>query len=100
MYTAFWDDCYSLLFEGAATLVPMVHPHIDLSQFVTIGRVISHGYLATGIFPDRIALPVLISAVHGVGVSIADSILIEALVDFVSATERINLKRVLNATKF
>ena len=74
MYTAFWDDCYSLLFEGATTLVPMVHPRIDLSQFVTIGRVISHGYLATGILPDRIALPVLISAVCGLDVTIPEHV--------------------------
>ena len=97
MYTAFWDDCYSLLFEGATMLVPMVHPQIDLSQFVTIGRVISHGYLATGILPDRIALPVLISAVRGLDVTIPEHILLEAFVDFVSATERVTLRSAIDA---
>ena len=100
MYTAFWDDCYSLLFEGATTLVPMVHPQIDLSQFVTIGRVISHGYLATGILPDRIALPVLISAVRGLDVTIPEHILLEAFVDFVSATERVTLRSAIDALSF
>jgi len=100
MYTAFWEDCYCLLFEGATTLVPMVHPQIDLSQFVTIGRIVSHGYLATGILPDRIALPVLISALHGPDVTIPDHILIEAFVDYVSATERLTLKSAFDSPSF
>jgi len=48
-----------------------------------IGRVMSHGYLATGILlPDRIALPVLIIAPLG------HSRYIEALMDFLRITDR------------
>ena len=45
----------------------------------------SHGYLATGILPDRIALPVLIIALLGPGTVILDQVLpniyIEAFID-------------------
>jgi len=51
----------------------MVHPEVDLAQLIIIGKIISHGYLTTGILPDRIALPVLIASVLGPGVSIPDN---------------------------
>jgi len=95
MYTAFWDQCYSKLFEDSTTLVPMVHPGMDFTQFMTIGKIISHGYLVTGILPDRIVLPVLIASVLGPGVSIPDNVLVEAFADFLSITERLTVKKAL-----
>jgi len=95
MYAAFWDQCYSKLFEGSTTLVPMVHPGMDFTQFMTIRKIISHGYLVTGILPDRIVLPVLIASVLGPGVSMPDKVLVEAFADFLSTTERLTVKKAL-----
>ena len=30
MYSAFWEKAYQLLFEGATTLIPMIHPQTDV----------------------------------------------------------------------
>ena len=98
MFTAFWDRCYSLLFDGCSTLVPMLHPQMDLMEFVTVGRVMSHGYLATGILPDRIVLPVLIVALLGPGTVIPDYIFIETFMDFLSITERLTLRKAMDST--
>ena len=56
MFSAFWVDAYSHLFEGAKT--PMVQPGIDIGTF---SKLVSHGYLACGFLPVRIALPSLIT---------------------------------------
>ena len=98
MFTAFWDQCYSLLFDGCSTLVPLLHSQMDLTEFITVGRVMSHGYLATGILPDRIALPVLIIALLGPGTVIPDHIYIEAFMDFLSITERQTVTKAMNST--
>ena len=92
MFSAFWEKAYCVLFEGATTLIPMVHPQIDLSAYSILGRILSHGYLATGIFPDRVALPTLIQSLLGPGVTISQEILMEAFIDYVSVTERNTLK--------
>lgn len=96
MFTAFWEKAYSLMFEGATTLVPMLHPEVELSLYrILLGRVISHGYLATGILPDRIALPTLLTIFFGSDVEIPSTIMMDAFMDYISATERQTLKKAL-----
>ena len=58
MLLGFWIDAYVKFFEGATTVIPMVHPQIDFSIFPILGKVLSHGYLATGVI-HKIALPSL-----------------------------------------
>ena len=65
MFSSFWEKAHSSLFEGATTLIPMVHPQIDLSVYSILGRILSHGYLATGILPDCVALPTLFQSLLG-----------------------------------
>ena len=60
MFSAFWEKAYSALFEGASLLTPMFHPEMDLTLFNVVGRILSHGYLVSGVLPVRIALPTLI----------------------------------------
>lgn len=74
----------------------MVHTGVDLIQFATIGKIISDGYLVTGILPYRIALPVLITTILRPDVSIPDNMLIEAFADYLSTTERLTAKKALD----
>ena len=98
MFSAFWVDVYIHLFEGAKTLIPMVQPGIDIAIFSTLGRIISHGYLACGFLPARIALPSLISMLLGPSVTIPSSILIESFSEYVSEVERHKLKTALTSS--
>ena len=95
MLSAFWADAYVRLFEGATTLIPMVEPGIDITTFSTLGRIISHGYLACGFLPVRIALPSLISMLLGPSVMIPSSIVIQSFSEYVSEVERQQLKTAL-----
>ena len=38
MFSAFWTDAYTRLFEGAKTLIPMVQPGVDIATFSTLGK--------------------------------------------------------------
>ena len=67
MFSAFWEQAYLQLFEGATILTPLIHPQTDTTVFPVLGRILSHGYLVTGFLPIRIALPTLIGMLLGPG---------------------------------
>ena len=83
MFSAFWAEAYSRLFEGAKTLTPMIHPGLDMTAFLILGRILSHGYLACGMLPVCIALPSLIGMVLGPSVAIPSEIIIKCFADYV-----------------
>lgn len=94
MYSAFWDEAYSKLFEGATSLVPMVHPHIDMMIFSILGRILSHGFLISGHFPVRVVLPTLINMVLG-PTKVPSKVFLDAFLDHISSTERMVFRSAL-----
>ena len=48
MLSGFWEEAYRQQFDGSALLVPVVHAQTDMSVFLTLGRILSHGYLLEG----------------------------------------------------
>ncbi len=95
MYSAFWNEAYSKLFEGATLLVPLVHPQIDMAVYPILGRILSHGYLVTGFLPVQIALPTLINMLLGPR-KVSFQILSEAFLDYISRAERAVFKDALS----
>ena len=97
MYAGFWHKAYSVLFEGATLLTPMIHPQMDMSTFTIIGRILSHGYMVSGTLPIRIALPTLICMLLGPAAAslISDKVLLNTFLDFISTCERSTLKLAL-----
>ncbi len=65
MFSAFFSQAYVKLFDGSCLLFPAVHASIDMTTFSTLGTIISHCYLVSGMFPDRIAFPCLAAALLG-----------------------------------
>ena len=59
MFSAFFEEAYRKLFEGALLVTPAVHPGMDYSLLPLLGCIISHAYLVSGILPVRIAFPCL-----------------------------------------
>ena len=98
MLSAFWINVYARLFEGAKTLIPMVHPGLDMSIFPILGRIISHGYIAGGVLPVRIALPSLIVMLLGPTVHIPSNLIVQSSADYVSDVERDTLKAALSSS--
>ena len=88
MFSAFWEKAYSTLFDSAALLVPFILPTTDVSIFPILGKIISHGYLASGSLPVRICLTSLLPMLLGSGINIPRSYMLDALLDYVSQRER------------
>ena len=57
MFSAFFDEFYVKLCDGASLLYPTITS--DLNHFQVVGSVISHSYIVSGVLPDRIAFPCL-----------------------------------------
>ena len=93
MFSAFWDKCYSTLFDGSTLLVPMLCPQTDTSLLPVVGSIMSHAY--SGFLPVRIALPFIIRIFCGPVATIPQPILCEAFLDYISATERAIFKDAL-----
>lgn len=98
MFSAFWEQAYSKFFEGATLLIPMVNPHMDMTIYPILGRILSHGYLVAGHMPVRIALPTLLNMLLGPK-NVSPKILIEAFLDYISAAERAVFKEALSYGK-
>ena len=88
LFSAFWEQAYQLLFEGATLLIPLLHPQSDMSLFPILGKIISHGYLSSGYLPVRIALPSLIGILLGPNVSIPKQFQMNALLDYLNTCDR------------
>ena len=93
----FWDDTYAKMFDGGYLLTPVISPESDLSVLPTIGRILSHGYLATGVLPVRIAFPVLAGMLLG-SCRISDSVMLATFQNAVSTSETEVIRQALSIT--
>ena len=57
----------------------------------TLGAITSHAYIATGVFPDRVAFPCLAAALLGPHIVITDAILGKSVVSCPSTHEALIL---------
>ncbi len=90
MFSAFWDKCYSTMFDGSALLVPMLCPQTVYiaSSLSLVGSIVSHAYLLTRFLSVRIALPCIIGILCGPATTIPESVVCDAFLDYVSLTEK------------
>jgi hypothetical protein len=99
MLSGFWEEAYQKLFDGCRLLTPVIHPQVDMKVLPVIGRILSHGYLASGFLPVRIALPTLACILLGPTVNIPDGILLNTFPDCLSEYEAEVIREALNRTK-
>ena len=83
------------MFDGAALLLPALHHKIDSAAFPILGKIMSHGYLACGFLPLRIAFPVIASILLGPLVVLPDAIILESFIDYLVDYEGQTLRRAL-----
>lgn len=76
MYSVFYEEAYKKYFDGNVLLSPIVHPEMNTPVLSTLGAIVSHGYLVTGVLP---AFPCLAQCLLGQATIISPSILIETL---------------------
>ena len=86
-------------FDGGNLLVPVIYPGTDMADMPSFGTVMSHGFLASGFLPLRLAFPVVAAVLFGPSVEVPDAIIMDLFVDYISSYEGgINLKEALKVS--
>lgn len=93
-YSLFWKQALEDYFEGSCTFVPRVSPEIEESTMRTLGRIISHQYVLTGIFPVHINRAFMVATLCG-RQAVSDEDLVEAFLEYISENESQELKAIL-----
>lgn len=95
LFSAFFNEMYVNMFDGASLLYPAVHAAIDINSFGVFGTILSHAYLATGILPDRIAFPCLASILLGSDTLIPDAVLTQSFISSLCCHDQAVLQQAL-----
>lgn len=75
MFSGFWLCAFDKFFDGSGSLVPATHPTIDVSVFLMLGKILSHGYIACGFLSVHLSFPVIAAVLLGPDVQISDTVL-------------------------
>ena len=95
IFSAFWTEAYTHLFEGANTLIRMVQPGVDISTF----RKNSLTWLPSiWISSCPHALPSLVSMLLGTSTFIPSEVMVESFTEYISEVERLKLKAALSTS--
>ena len=94
VFSAFWEVAFQEQFDGTSLLSPVNHSGIDFEALPLIGTIMSHGYLACGFLPVRLAFPCIVGILRG-QVTIPDSVLVESFVDSLNAHESSVMKEAI-----
>ena len=70
MQSEFWQAAYIRMFDGSGQLIPSIHPQTNMSLFTSLGEILSHGYMISGVMPFQIAFPTFASVLLGPGVMV------------------------------
>lgn len=100
MFSGYWEEVYPLSFDSGSTVIPSVHPHVDISKFKILGTILSHGYLACGYLPVRIVFPVPAATLMGPGIHVDDSILLGSFCEYLSVYDQSVLKKAIQSPTF
>ena len=87
MLSGFWEEAYRKIFDGCSLLTPVIHPQVNTQVLLLIGRILSHGYLASSFLPVRITFPTLACIFLGPNAVISDDILLDTFPDCLSEYE-------------
>lgn len=81
VFSAFFEEAYLKCFDGSSLLTPSDCPLLDSQPLSTLGTIISHVYLLTGMLPAKIAFPTILLPTVA---SIPDKVLTQCFVDNLS----------------
>ena len=96
MFSGFWEDAYSRFFDGSTLLTPALHANVDMSLLPQLGRILSHGFLACGYLPVRVAFPCLAGILVSPTIEIPSSVVVQAFSESLCSFEAAIIKEALS----
>ena len=99
MLSMFWESAYLKMFDGGTLLIPAVHHQVEMEKFPLLGMLISHGYIACGFLPGKIAFPILAAVLLGAATKVSDKLIVESFIDYLVTYDGEVLKEAFIACK-
>jgi hypothetical protein len=89
MFSAFYEEIYLKLFDGACLFTPTDFPNSSSSPLPVLGTIFSHAYIMVGTLPVKVAFPCLCSILLGQqkACSLPDNVLVKSFTDSLCAHE-------------
>ena len=97
-YSIFWKQVLDEYFEGSNTFVPRIGPDIEESMLRAVGRIISHQYVLTGVFPVQINKAFMVAMLCG-RKALTDEDLIESFLAYISGNESMEMREIMKECK-
>ena len=97
-YSIFWKQLLDEYFEGTTTFVPRIGPGIEEPMLRAVGRIISHQYVLTRVFPIQINKAFMVAMLCG-RQALTDEDLIESFLAYISENESVEMREIIEETK-
>lgn len=99
VFSAFFEEAYIRLFDGASLLTPADFPNVEMPPLATLGAIISHAYLMTGVLPVKVAFPALAAMLLPNPGNLPDEILTRSFIDSLSCLDASVFREAMTAVK-
>ena len=86
MLSGFWEEALGQHFDGSSLLTPVIHAQTNMSDFIVLGTILSHGYLLEGYLPVRVSYLSLAKMLLG-PVAVPENMLASSFADSLSTVE-------------
>lgn len=93
MFSLFWEQMLSKTFHGDTEFSLLMSPHMKPSDYVIMGRIITHQYVLCGTFPVRIAQASIQQALFG---TVSEKCLMASFQFFLPPKQRELVKQALD----
>ena len=85
MFSVFWDRFFMLNCEGSFQFAIAVNPAMQPQDYITVGRILTHGFILCGSFPVQLAKASLHQAFFGFA---SDECLVDSFMNLLPEKER------------
>ncbi|XP_068737663.1 uncharacterized protein [Montipora capricornis] len=94
-FTLFWEKVLPIYFDGINSYVPRISPAIDETVYISLGRILSHGFLMVGVFPTSLN-KIFISALLVGKQHVSDQNFLEGFLDYISSYDSLRMQKILD----
>ena len=97
-YSIFWKQLLDEYFEGTTTFVLRIGPGIEEPMLRAVGRIISHQYVLTRVFPIQINKAFMVAMLCS-RQALTNEDLIESFLVYISENESVEMREIIEETR-
>ncbi|KAK3720969.1 hypothetical protein QZH41_006538 [Actinostola sp. cb2023] len=98
VYSSFWKEGCAQFCEGNETIFVPRHSGLSKGEYITLGKIIGHGYVLTGFFPVMLSQSYMQSVLIGEE-TVSDDFVMTDFINYLSPYEANTLQHILTSPK-